>query len=47
MFGMMPWCVAPFGANGVIIDKSELIARLTEMLRDIDDLLEELRPDDD
>lgn len=46
MFGMLPWCVAPFGANGVIIDNSELIERLTRLLDDIDDALEELEPND-
>jgi len=46
MFGMLPWCVAPFGSNGVIIDNSELIDRLTRLLDDIDDALTDLGPDD-
>jgi hypothetical protein len=45
MFGMLPWRVAPFGANGVIIDNSELIERLTKLLHDIDDALEGLGPE--
>ena len=35
MFGMG----VPFRTNGVIIDNDELIAKLTETLRDIDDCL--------
>jgi hypothetical protein len=40
MFGMG----APFRTNGVMID-DELIAKLTETLRDIDDCLVDLRAD--
>ena len=41
MFGMG----APFRTNGVMIDNDELIARLTDTLRDIDDCLAGLGAD--
>ena len=41
MFGMG----APFRSNGVMIDNDELIAKLTETLREIDDCLAGLRAD--
>jgi hypothetical protein len=46
VFGILPWCVAPFMANSVLIDNSELIERLTKGLDDIDDALEEPDPRD-
>ena len=41
MFGMG----APFRTNGVMIDNDELIAKLTEVLRQIDDCLARLGPE--
>jgi hypothetical protein len=47
LFGMMTWpCVAPFRANGVLLDNSDLIARLTRTLIDIEDALEGLALDE-
>jgi hypothetical protein len=37
---------APFRANLVMIDNSELISKLTEILRGIEEALAELGPDD-
>ena len=37
---------APFQTNGVWIDNGQLIRRLTQIVRDIDEVLEELGPDD-
>ncbi len=42
----LSWCVAPFGANGTIIDNTELIEKLGRTLRDIDEALEGLGPND-
>jgi hypothetical protein len=45
LFGMILACVAPFRANGVLLDNGDLIARLTQTRRDIENALEDLEPD--
>ena len=45
LFGAIVACVAPFRANGVLLDNSELIAKLTRISHDIEDLLEGLGRD--
>ena len=46
LFGVLPACVAPFRANGVLLDNGDLIAKLAQILSDVEDALEGLGPED-